>query len=455
MYYAAVSQIMKPWKDKMGYVFLRAKYTTGRHIVCSGTPPAASAKQQPVHLAVAFTTYNGVEQLLCLSYRHYTYIYGPNAVVMEAKYNQISVEQYSRQLAKALADRHFRENESVNGPQLIHFTPLKQVNLFVIKELLQQWNNEMAHLQSPYFDFENAEVKEALVQFMNILSRKILIRRPHFEPLLAKAIADTFAWTLDPVLAFDQKFLPAAPEISAAGLSAYLKYISTDKELLREFISTLPAGELPRDTVLQQFRAFTQRRAADRTSVETLLADFNAVLPLKREDVVLTNAAPAPPSPDRTAEELILAPERFTPQPPPAVPVTAEPAASLSQAGRSNGTAEGNLNERFKAERTTSTLNAQFAKPEQANIAQNEMSKKIESLKNSISINQRFSFINELFNGENLEYYQVIQTLDQFTDAASAKNYVTSNLANRYDWSRKEEHVTKLLRLIDRKFAEA
>lgn len=377
---------------------------------------------------------------------------------MEDKYNQISVEQYSRNLAKVLSDHYFGESATVNGQQLIHFMPVKQVNLFVIKELLLQWNNEMANLKSPYFDFESEEVKAALVQFMNVLSRKILIRRPHFEPMLAKAIADTFYWTLDPVATFDQKFLQIPEGLSAAMLQTQVKYISTDKELVQEFINTLPAGSLSHELVLEKFRVFIQNRAAERTGLDTLLAGFDALIPIKREDVLFTNPLPATPGPDRTIDELTISPERFTPQPPPAVPVNPLPAVPTEQpqptALKLNSVSEGNLNERFKAERTVSTLNEKFVKPEQPNIANNQMSKKIESLKDSISINQRFSFINELFNGENLEYYQVIQTLDKFTDAPSAKNYVTRDLATRYNWTRKEEHINKLLRLIDRKFAE-
>ncbi|MDX5347903.1 MAG: hypothetical protein LPK19_11710, partial [Hymenobacteraceae bacterium] len=126
---------------------------------------------------------------------------------MNNKYNQLRLEQYSKELAKLLCDRYFSENQTINGPQLISFMPVKQVNLFVIKELMLRWNSEMANLRSPYFDFENEEVKGALVQFMNVLSRKILIKRPHFEPLLQKAINDTFVLVLDPVTTFDEKLL--------------------------------------------------------------------------------------------------------------------------------------------------------------------------------------------------------------------------------------------------------
>jgi hypothetical protein len=111
---------------------------------------------------------------------------------------------------------------------------------------------------------------------------------------------------------------------------------------------------------------------------------------------------------------------------------------------------DASLNERLKVDKAT--LNDRLARPTGTSLAENQMEKKIESLKDSISINQRFGFINELFNGENLEYYHAIQALDAFDNADKAKDFVTQELASRYNWSKKEEHVNKLLRLIERKF---
>jgi hypothetical protein len=80
---------------------------------------------------------------------------------------------------------------------------------------------------------------------------------------------------------------------------------------------------------------------------------------------------------------------------------------------------------------------------------------KVTSLREAISINQRFSFINELFNGENMEYHAAIQHLDTLPTAEAAAAYVQQELAARHDWSLKQEHVGKLLKLIERKFAGA
>ncbi|PIQ20150.1 MAG: hypothetical protein COW65_16700 [Cytophagales bacterium CG18_big_fil_WC_8_21_14_2_50_42_9] len=386
---------------------------------------------------------------------------------MEHKYNQLSIEQYSNNLAKLLCDRYFVSNQTISGQQLVSFSPVKQVNLFIIQELLRRWNQEMANLRSPYFDFENEEVKEALVQFMNILSRKISIKRPHFEPLLVKAITDTFLWVLDPAKIFDEKFLQGQDEISGVKLQTHLKYIQINREYVRQFLEGLALGNLPHGNVLNQFRTYLLRNTSDPNALNNLIGEFNALLPLQRSDIENTPVMPA--APDKEAvppapaffserERAAPAPEIIFPKAPEPTYVppvnTPTPPAILPhpQSVREPVMPEPKLNERYRVEQAPS-LNDRLAKPAATNLAESQMGAKIESLKESISINQRFGFINELFNGENMEYHTAIKTLDEFQDAESARNYVTQDLASRYNWSKKEEHVNKLLRLIERKFA--
>ena len=365
---------------------------------------------------------------------------------MEHKYNQLNLERYSTNLAKLLCDRYFATASTINGQQLIGFTPVKQVNLFMIKELLSRWNQEMANLKSPYFDFENDEVKEALVQFMNVLSRKILIQRPPFEPLLTKAITDTFKWVLDPVPAFADKFLQNQDTVTAAKLHSNLKYIILNKELVKDFLDNLNAGTLNYAAVRNDFSSYLASRKMEWTALDNLLAEFNQLLPIQRADLVApqTNPGPNPAATPASAPE----------QP---VPVAAMPPATNHRPTVSSEplhkavASENSLNNKFKAD--TATLNDRLAVKPAPTVADNQMGKKIESLKDSISINQRFGFINELFNGENLQYYNAIKTLDEFKDAEAAKEFVLKDLSSRYDWSKKEEHVNKMLRLIERKFA--
>ncbi|TPE44917.1 hypothetical protein [Pontibacter mangrovi] len=371
---------------------------------------------------------------------------------MEDKYNQLRLERYSKELANLLCDRHFASHDTLNGPQLISFTPIKQVNLFGIKELLLKWHHEMANLRSPYFDYEHEEVKEALVNFMNVLSRKILMKRNAFEPLLQKAIYDTFLVVLDPVATFEEKFLRIQEEITLPKLQENLKYIDIDKQLFAGFVDTLSPSSRDREYILSRFKLYINANQELRTPLHQLVEQFNTLLPISEEEI----RAQA-----KTSPSFLDRPERMAAKPAPVAPVQEKDVvAPIHTAQREAAPAarpamykEEDEELEAAAANARPTLNDNFRKAASSSVADAHSNRKIDSLKNSISINQRFSFINELFNGDNLTYYQTVQTLDDFKDAESAMQYVTGTLASKYDWSKKQDHVNKLLRLIERKFS--
>ena len=118
---------------------------------------------------------------------------------MTDKYSPTKCAQYGRRLAARLCDQHFgpQPTATLDGPAVLKFTPVRQLNLLVIRQLLGQWQAETAKLRSPYFDFEAAPVQTALTQFMNVLSRHIRLGRAAYEPLLAQAAADTLGIVAD------------------------------------------------------------------------------------------------------------------------------------------------------------------------------------------------------------------------------------------------------------------
>ncbi|MHA6246486.1 hypothetical protein ACXYMU_01010 [Pontibacter sp. CAU 1760] len=364
---------------------------------------------------------------------------------MEDKYNQLHIERYSKQLANLLCDRHFASHDTLNGPQLLNFTPIRQVNLFVIKELLLRWHQEMANLRSPYFDYEHEEVKEALLNFMNVLSRKILMKRNAFEPLLQKAIHDTFLVVLAPVTTFEEKFLRIQEEITLPKLQENLKYIDLDKALFAGFIDTLSSNSRDREYILSRFRLYVNANQEKRMPLRELLPQFNSILPISEQEV--SGAEPV-------VEAMPL------PKPTPAAPIREREVVSPIHTAQREASAP---TARYRTQdddvedeapkNARPTLNDNFRKAPSASLADSHSNQRIESLKNSISINQRFSFINELFNGDNMTYYHTIKTLDEYTNPEMAQQYVTQELAAKHDWSRKQEHVQKLLRLIERKFS--
>ncbi|WP_153042686.1 hypothetical protein [Rufibacter ruber] len=382
---------------------------------------------------------------------------------MKDKYNQIRLAQYSQELAQRLSEEHFAQHEVVTAPQLISFTPIKQVNLYLIRELLTLWNHEMANLRSPYFDFESPEVKDALVQFMNVLSRKISIKRPHFEPLLQKAIQDTFRTVLEPVEVFEEKFL-RVDDLSPAKLQEGLKYQDLDKELYRQFIDSLSEENLDRGKVTTKLQRFLNEHNSLRFSVADVVTRFNELKPLKMDEILTPEAPVAPVVPSIPVVPATPPPPAAAPAPTPVAAVPPVPTApSTNGSSTSSGAAaspffrpevnmEPKLNERFQQEQKQ-TLNDRFKQPVNASLADRQQDQKIGSLKDAISINQRFSFINELFEGDNMAYHAIIKQLDEFGSADEAKQFLLKEVGSKYNWSKKEEHVQKLVRLIERKFA--
>lgn len=398
---------------------------------------------------------------------------------MKTKYSHAKREQYGRLLAALLCDQHFgaRPTATLDGPAVLRFTPIRQVNLFVVQQLLGKWTAEMAKLRSPYFDFEDADVRQALTQFMNTLSRRIKLSRPVFEPLLAQAITDTLTGALTPSETFTGKVLGEHTTCTPEQLRETLRYLDVNKPLFESFLDTLPAGqEQERDYLTSRFRLHEEAQAAELQPLTALLEQFNALLPLSEKDLyeegaptqgVPVPAAPTPaaaPNPSQPpvatpaaaataaveAPPAVTPPKAPTPTPVPAPKAAPEPRRPLTEALPAGAVP---LYEKLKAEQPATPSLSETLRQERTSASLAEKAPKVESLRDAISINQRFSFINELFNGENMEYHAAIQHLDALPDASTAKRYVTENLTAQYNWTRKEEHINKLLKLIERKFS--
>jgi hypothetical protein len=412
---------------------------------------------------------------------------------MQDKYSLAKCEQYGRRLASRLCQQYFgpQPDATLDGPGLLQFTPVRQLNLLVLRQLLGRWQQEAQQLRSPYFNFEAEPVRTALTQFMNVLSRHIRLDRAALEPLLAQAATDTLLLAANPVLAFERIMLPctdadAEELVPAAQLRDGLRYIDQDKEFYQGYFDSLPKGNAPlsRDFLTQRFALYQAKHYKGAEAVPRLVAAFSALLPLTEADLLsdeptapavpsspptpaapasvpvapaalastplaLTGSLPKPPAADKPVVavpvQAPLPPAAPDPTPPPAPEAPAQP-SSLP------------LYEKLKA--------TQNATPHVAEVLRHAVqggptplaersAPKVGSLREAISINQRFSFINELFNGENMEYHAAIQHLDELPTAEAATAYVRQELAQQYDWSRKEEHVGRLLKLIERKFATA
>ena len=402
---------------------------------------------------------------------------------MNDKYSPTKCAQYGRRLAARLCDQHFgpQPTATLDGPAVLKFTSVRQLNLLVIRQLLGQWQAETAQLRSAYFDFEAAPIQAALTQFMNVLSRHIRLGRAAYEPLLAQAAADTLSIVADPAGSFERLLLGTTETPTLAGLRDNLRYLDIDKAFFQGFIDNLPVGtDLSREFLIHRFELHRAANYKAHQPLQRLVEELSTLLPLTTADLLedgpvsaISPVAPGEPTlPAIAPEPKPLAPPTFVvppmlppaPEPvaAPAISATTVPAPASATSPASSPvflppnqeTTSVPLHEKLKAGQPSAPVLADTlrATTAPASLAERAATK-VETLREAISINQRFSFINELFGGENMDYHAAIQHLDSLTTAEQARAHVTGALSQRYDWSRKEEHVSKLLKLIERKFA--
>ncbi len=84
-------------------------------------------------------------------------------------------------------------------------------------------------------------------------------------------------------------------------------------------------------------------------------------------------------------------------------------------------------------------------------VAHKMQHKPIKDLKDAIGINEKFLFINELFDGNLQDYSEALNKLNAFQNLQSAEEFITE-IASRYSWADDSEHVKEFRDLVERRF---
>ncbi|HEX9957694.1 MAG TPA: hypothetical protein VGA96_10565, partial [Fibrella sp.] len=149
---------------------------------------------------------------------------------MSNKFNTNALNEYSKSYARRVAADFYHDNPTINGKQILNLTPVNQVNLFVVSSLFDKWKGEAEKFRSPFFDFSDPEVEEALRAFMNVVSQHIAVRREHLEPLLAEATKRTLIALFDPRYYYDDQ-LRNQPDftLTADNLRHLVRYTQINK----------------------------------------------------------------------------------------------------------------------------------------------------------------------------------------------------------------------------------
>ena len=426
---------------------------------------------------------------------------------MVRKLNRKAAEAYSKTFSSKVMDDFFSNRQVATGQDILELTPVQQVNLLLVQRLYVRWQEDTLRLRSPYFNYEHPQVKEALQQFMNTLSRHIQVERPALQPLLEEAVLDSLRLLLQP-MAYIDELIHRYPENES--LQASLRYLRwqdplctalqeqleqkeiTDGEYLLALLDAgLKSGRLELDAVDEHIQAFEQVHPMPLELIDEP-AKEQPVPPKEEAPADFFSAIARTPRPSRPALQPEPQPEPLpiqeaapaaNPQPQPEAPKFAEPApaptpvepvvkapvvpeltvatapaeSSSAAAASKNGTAPkkgeeeaGTLNKRFERNNDKKPLYEKFEQKEtKTPLVQKPRSA---SIRNYITLNQRFMFVKELFGGDGGAFNAALDTLDSCQNRQEAQQWVDAQLAQKPHWQDEADVVQEFRAVLDHRF---
>lgn len=160
---------------------------------------------------------------------------------MQKKLNEDYIDSYCEKFASKVTDSFFTgEKTTITGKEILTVTPSKQTNLFIIKLLFRYWQGETKKLESPFFNYEHDEVKDALQEFMNVLSQHIEVHKNGFQMLLNHALKDTLYLLASPESYVEMDLEDRQiEEITEEVMNDSLKYLRIYKREIGDFLSDM------------------------------------------------------------------------------------------------------------------------------------------------------------------------------------------------------------------------
>ena len=329
---------------------------------------------------------------------------------MEEKINLKAISQYSEEYSNKVLDSFFSKNTKISGPEILNLCELRQINLFVIYELLKAWKEENAKSRSAFFDYSVEAVKEAMVTLMSTLSNHISISREHFSPLLKKATYNTLLLVLDPYDFFADLIEGQNDKITVDSFKEQLKYLKINRPPLEHLLQKLEQKNVTTtsgneafgmlDSILEEVN-FTPEE------IDGYLAKFSTVVP-----VSINRFYEQKPLTENKDQTKIETSPYFT------------PAAVASQ-----------------------TVNEKHVQEPKSTLADNF--KKIAKIKEGLTINQKFMFTKVLFHGDFELFSKAIDDLDRQDNLQGAMRYIEQHYE---EWDRESEEYNEFMELVEKRF---
>ena len=205
---------------------------------------------------------------------------------MQKKLNEDFIDSYCEKFASRVTADFFDEGkEVITGKEILKITPSQQTNFFIIKLLFRYWQEEASKLESPFFNYQNEEVKQALVDFMNVLSQHIEIKKEKFQLLLNHAIKDNLYLVASPEVYLQIDLESRGVEvINEKVIAGTLKYIKMYRKQISNFLSDMKGLTID-DIVDEAMAEFEELDVTE--ELENEVAILSDVLPVKSYQILV------------------------------------------------------------------------------------------------------------------------------------------------------------------------
>ena len=163
--------------------------------------------------------------------------------MIKEKLNLDFIRQYKTVFSEQLMIQPFREKEMLTGKEILYISPIKQLNLLIVKSLFERWQEEIKRIESPYFNYQAPQVKVMASQLMNTLSQNISINNENLKPIIENAVEDLIVLNYDPANYLNNE-IKKRPEIliNKKFNSQFVKYIIYHKPLILEFLEAFDSN---------------------------------------------------------------------------------------------------------------------------------------------------------------------------------------------------------------------
>ncbi|HYC83944.1 MAG TPA: hypothetical protein VEB86_01925, partial [Chryseosolibacter sp.] len=158
---------------------------------------------------------------------------------MDEKISLEAISLYADSYAEKVLKKFFAAKDHITGREILSFSNVHQVNLFIIKEIFKSWKEENRKYKSLYFDNDHPEVKEALSNYMAVVSNHIRVEQGYFAPLLKKALSQTLLAILNPYDFFSMLITGKNNKLDVASFREEIKYLKINKAPLERMLQKL------------------------------------------------------------------------------------------------------------------------------------------------------------------------------------------------------------------------